>query len=311
MANEGGFTMGKKRKVALTIGAAGVAAWAASKAVAKPVPREGKKALAFNKPVILANRGGFREAPENTIAAFENSAALGVHGFAIDIRLTKDEEILVFHDEYVDRTTDLAGKVADFTLSELQKADAGYQFENDQGERIYRDIGEKLLSLRELLERFPHLFISINMNDSPDSYEGSLIPSKLWRLIEELGAEDRVVVTSAFDEQTDRFNLYAQNRVATGAGHSEVKKAYTAFTSQFGHLYSPQADLFRISEKIGIFPLGTEGFIKFLSALNVPTYFENVNDRDTIIALMKAGASGFITDSPTITMQIIQDNAES
>ncbi len=36
------------------------------------------------------------------------------------------------------------------------------------------------------------------------------------------------------------------------------------FTSQLGHLYSPRADLFRIPEKLGIFPLGTEGFIKFL-----------------------------------------------
>ena len=50
--------MGRKTKVALTVGAAGVAAWAASKVVAKPVPREGKKALDFDKPVILAHRGG-------------------------------------------------------------------------------------------------------------------------------------------------------------------------------------------------------------------------------------------------------------
>ncbi len=61
------------------------------------------------------------EAPENTLAAFTNSAALGVHGFAIDVRLTKDEEIIVFHDEFVDRTTDFSGKVADYTLSELKK----------------------------------------------------------------------------------------------------------------------------------------------------------------------------------------------
>ena len=50
--------MGRKTKVALTVGAASIAAWAASKAVAKPVPREGKKALEFDNPIILANRGG-------------------------------------------------------------------------------------------------------------------------------------------------------------------------------------------------------------------------------------------------------------
>lgn len=301
--------MGRKTKLALTVGAAGIAAWAASKAVAKPIPREGKKALAFDNTVILAHRGGLLEAPENTNAAFSKSAALGVHGFAIDVRLTKDEEILVFHDEYADRTTDFAGKIADFTLDELKKADAGYKFQDENGEYPYRDTGEQLLSLHELLEKFPHLFININLKDSPETYEGSLMPSKLWRLIEDLGVEDRVAVTSTYDEQIDRFNLYAQNRIAIGAGEDEVKKAYAAFTSQFGHLYNPHADLFRIPEKLGIFPLGTEGFIKFLTQLNVPVYYENINNRESIIQLLNAGAAGFITDRPAFAIELLQDNA--
>ena len=141
------------------------------------------------------------------------------------------------------------------------------RYEDENGDYSYRGKGEQLISLHELLNEFPHMFISINLKDSPETYEGSLMPSKLWRLIEELGVKDRVAVTSAFDEQTNRFNLYAQNRVATGAGEDEVKKAYAAFTSQFGHLYKPRADLFQIPEKLGIFPLSSEGFIKFLSQL--------------------------------------------
>jgi glycerophosphoryl diester phosphodiesterase len=299
--------MGRKTKVALTFGAAGVAAWAASKVVAKPIPREGKKALDFDKPVILAHRGGLSEAPEHTSAAFSNSAELGVHGFAVDIRLTKDEEIIVFHDEYTDRTTDFVGKVSDFTFSELKQADAGYRFEDENGDTPFRDTGERILSLRELLESFPHLFIIINLKDSPDTYEGSLMPSKLWRLIEELSAENRIAVLSAFDEQTDRFNLYAQNRVVIGAGDDEVKKAYAAYTSKLGHLYSPRFDLFSIPEKLGLFPLGTESFIRFLSQLNVPVYFEAINEPETIIKLINNGAAGFITDRPSFVMEIVQD----
>lgn len=303
--------MGRKTNVALTVGAAGVAAWAASKVVAKPVPREGKKALAFDKPVILAHRGGLSEAPENTLTAFSNSAALGVHGFAVDIRLTKDEEIIVFHDEFTDRTTDFSGRVADYTLSELKLADAGYRFEDDAGQHPFRGKGEVILTLRELIQQFPHMLIAINLKDSPDMYEGSLMPSKLWRLLEELDAKDCVAVTSPYDEQTDRFNLYAQNRVATGAGEIEVKKAYAAFTSKFGHLYSPRADFFQIPEKLGVFPLGTESFINFLTDINVPVYFEGVSDKDSIIKLLHAGAAGFITDTPTIAMEIVQDNVSS
>ena len=209
--------MGRKTKVALTVGAAGVAAWAASKAVAKPTPREGKKALDFNKPVILAHRGGLSEAPEHTLAAFSKSAALGIHGFAVDIRLTKDEEIIVFHDEFLDRTTDLSGRISEQTFSELKKQMQAIILQMVPVNFHTEDKGESILSLRELLEAYPHLFITINLKDSPDTYEGSLMPSKLWRLLEELGAEDRVAITSVHDEQTDRFNLYAQNRIATGA----------------------------------------------------------------------------------------------
>ncbi|WP_172369793.1 glycerophosphodiester phosphodiesterase family protein [Sporosarcina jiandibaonis] len=300
--------MGRKTKVAISLGAAGIAAWAASKAVAKPGVREQKKALEFDNPIVLANRGGLFGAPENTLSAFTNSASLGVHGFSVDIRLTKDEEILVFHDEYMDKTTNLAGKVADFTLKELKDADAGYQFTDENGEFPFRGKGEKLLTLKELLNRFPHMFVSIDMKESPETYEGSLMPSKLWRLIEETSAEDRVAVTSSYDEQIDRFNLYAQNRVATGAGDDEVKKSYAAYASQFRHLYNPQADMFQVTEKLGIFSLSSEGFISFLSKLNIPVYYKDVDERNAILALIKNGAAGFITSNPELVMQILNEN---
>lgn len=299
--------MGRKTNVALTVGAASFAAWAATKAMTKQTPRPAKKALHFEKPIVLANRGGLAEAPENTYAAFTHAASLGIHGFAVDIRLTKDEQIVVFHDEYVNRTTNLEGKLADYTLGELKEADAGYYFEDKNGDFPYRGKGEAILSLQEVLEQFPHMFICINIQDTPDTYEGSLVPSLLWHLIEELGAEERIAVTSFNDEQVDRFNLYAQNKVAIGAGNREIKKAYTAYTSQFGHLYQPNTDLFCSPQKLGIFPLGRFGFINFLSKLNIPIYFNDVNKVDDIPPLINAGAAGFITDKPSAVMKVIQN----
>jgi len=301
--------MGRKTKVALTVGAAGVAAWAASKVVAKPQPRPRMEALEFKDPVVLAHRGGMKSAPEHTMAAFSNSAELGVHGFAVDIRLTKDEEIILFHDETADRTTDFSGRISDYTIDELKKADAGYMFEDSEGNFPFRGKGEKIISLRELLTAYPHMLIAINLKDSPDTYEGSLMPSKLWRLLEETGSEERVIVMSAFDEQTDRFNLYAQNKVATGAGNDEVKRAYASYTSKLGHLYKPRADLFCIPEKLGLFPMNTESFVSFLSNLNIAVYYTNVSDRDSFAKLLNIRAAGFITDEPAIAMEVIQRNS--
>ncbi len=300
--------MGKKTNVALTVGAASLAAWAASKVVAKPMSRPDKKMLQLNKPVVLANRGGLAEAPEHTMAAFTKAHEAGVDGFLIDIRLTNDEQIVVFHDEYVQHTTNFEGRVADFTLAELKKADAAYYFKDEDENFSYRGTGQTIVSLRELLEQFPDLFICIQIQDTPDTYEGSLMPSKLWYLIEELGVSDQVAVISTFDEQVDRFNLYAQNRVAIGAGNREVKKAYAAFTSQFGHFYRPTTDFFCSSQKLGIFPIGTSGFINFLAKLNIPLYFNDADHQSNIQALIQAGAAGFITDEPSLVIDTIGQN---
>ncbi|MET0786974.1 MAG: glycerophosphodiester phosphodiesterase [Paenisporosarcina sp.] len=299
--------MGKKTKVAIAIAAAGAAAWAGSKAISKPQKRDDKQALQYDTPIILAHRGGSLLAPENTMAAFKNAAALGVHGFEIDIRLTKDEEIIVFHDEYIDRTTDGAGRVSEITLEELKLLDFGYHFLSEEQTYAFRGQGESVLTLRELFEQFPQMLINIDMKDSPSTYEGSLIPSKLWRLIEEMGAQHRVVVTSFYDEQIDRFNLYAQNNVALGAGENEVRKAYSAYTSQFRHLYHPRTDVMQIPVKSGVFPLDGAGFIHFLSKLNVPVHYWTINDKETMERLLAAGAKGIITDRPDIAVQLLAD----
>lgn len=265
--------MGKKTKIALAIAAASAAAWAGSKAISKPQQREGKTALHFDRPIILAHRGGSHLAPEHTMPAFEKSAQLGVDGFEVDIRLTKDEEIIVFHDATIDRTTDGFGLVADMTLEEINAFNHGYQFEDVDGNRPFRDKKVDVVTLRALLETYSTMLVNIDIKDAPDTYEGSLMPSKLWRLIEELRVADRVVVTSFYSEQVDRFNLYARNRVALGAGESDVRKAFTAFSSQFGHLYHPKVDVFQIPTKSGVVALDSSKFIQFLNNLNIPVYY--------------------------------------
>ena len=298
--------MGKKKNVAIAIAAAAGAAWAGTKALSKPNSRPPKDALEYDQPIILAHRGGAALAPECSPAAFEQAANLGVHGFEIDIRLTKDEEIIVFHDETLERVTDMTGKVSDYTLDELKAADLGYHFIDLDGVNSFRDKGQTILTLGELLDAYPQMLVNIDMKDAPDTYEGSLMPSKLWRLIEEKQAYDRVVVTSFYDEQIDRFNLYAQNTVALGAGEKEVKKAYTAYSSQFRHLYHPRADVFQIPVRWKMIPLDMPSFMKFLGSLNVPVHYWTINDPVMMKKLIQNGAKGIITDRPDLAMNALK-----
>jgi len=93
---------------------------------------------------VMAHRGAMRRAPENTRPALEASIADGVEWIEVDVALTRDGHHILFHDGTLDSKTDLTGPVADHTLEELRKADAGTKF-------AARFAGELLLTLRECL----------------------------------------------------------------------------------------------------------------------------------------------------------------
>jgi glycerophosphoryl diester phosphodiesterase len=299
--------MGRKTKLAIAIAAASAAAWAGSKAILKPQKREDKEVLQSIVPIVLAHRGGAEIAPEHTMVAFEKSYELGVDAFEIDIRLTKDEEIVVFHDETIDRTSDGYGAVKDYTLDELKQFNFGYHFKDSEGNYPYRDEKVEIVTLKELFNQYPNMYINIDIKEHPDTYEGSLMPSKLWRLIEENGAQNRVVVTSFYSEQVDRFNLYAQNQVALGAGESDVKKAFAAYTSQFGHLYHPKVDVFQIPVKSGRVSLDSPKFINYLKKYNIPVHYWVIDDVDTIRRLLDNGAQGIVTGRPDIALPVVKE----
>src|SRR5450756_915040 len=81
--------------------------------------------------LVLGHRGEPRLAPENTVASFalvRDDLDHGVDGAECDVQMTKDGELVVIHDEKVDRTTDGHGWVKDLTLQEIRKFDAGVRF---------------------------------------------------------------------------------------------------------------------------------------------------------------------------------------
>jgi glycerophosphoryl diester phosphodiesterase len=298
--------MGKKTKLAVAIAAASAAAWAGSKAVAKPQKREQKEFFQTDRPLFFAHHGGSHIAPSHTLPAFEQSVAFGVDGFTVCVRLTKDEEIILYHDEKIDASSNGIGYIKDLTLHELNEFNHGVHFTSLEGESTYANEKLDCLTLQDVLKKYPtHLFI-IEIKDGPDTYEGSLMPSKLWRLIEELHAENRVIVTSEYNEQTDRFNLYARNSVALAGTDSDTKKALATYTSQFGHLYNPKVDALITPCKAGMFVFDSPKFGQFLNNLNVSLLFKDVNDLPTMNKLVRTEAKGIITDRPDIAAVLLK-----
>lgn len=295
--------MGKKTNIALAIAAASAAVWAGTKAIAKPQKRTNNIALQFERTIILGKHGAGQLAPAHSMLSFEIADQLGVDGFKVDVRLTKDEQIVLFHDDSLENSTNFIGNIKDYTLDELKEFNIGEKFQDEHGAYPYKDEHIQIVSLRELLEAYSsNKYILIDMKDHPDTYEGSLMPSKLWRLMEELGVSDNIIVSSNYSEQIDRFDLYAQNRVILSAGENEATKAFTAFTSQFGHLYKPQADIFTVPTKLNVMNFESPRFLQFLSKLNCSIFYTDVNDVESFQRLINSNAKGIITERPDLLL---------
>ena len=89
------------------------------------------------KPIIIGHRGAAGEAPENTLASFALALEQGAQAIELDVHVTKDGEIVVCHDETLDRTTNGSGLICDQNWKDIQMLDAGAWFsEKFKGERI-------------------------------------------------------------------------------------------------------------------------------------------------------------------------------
>ena len=78
--------------------------------------------------MIIAHRGDLETAPENTLPAFRRALAGGADGVELDVRLTRDGQLVVFHDRSLDRTSNGTGPVDHYTLAEVRSLDVGSWF---------------------------------------------------------------------------------------------------------------------------------------------------------------------------------------
>lgn len=94
-------------------------------------------ALERQRPLTCAHRGGRARAPENTLSAFREAVAAGVDMVELDVQLTADGEVVVFHDADLRRTTNGKGRVAEARWDEVRQLDAGAWFGGRfRGERV-------------------------------------------------------------------------------------------------------------------------------------------------------------------------------
>ena len=80
------------------------------------------------KTLVWAHRGAGKYAPENTLPAFQKAIEMGADGIELDVRMTKDNQCVVIHDETIKRVSNGNVQVKDSTLEELREFDFGKGF---------------------------------------------------------------------------------------------------------------------------------------------------------------------------------------
>ena len=184
---------------------------------AKPAPVSAYYSNPRPAVLVIAHQGGDGIFPGDTLYVYEHAAALGVDVFEMDAHTTKDGEIVLMHDEKVDRTTNGKGLIEDLTLAELKKLDAAYQWSNDDGRTFpFRGQGIQVPTLRELFEQFPdkRYLIEIKLTKNP-------IAKPFCDLIREYHMQDKVIVASFHDDAMKLFRKTCPE-VATSAAKLEV-----------------------------------------------------------------------------------------
>lgn len=274
-----------------------------ARAAASPAAGRPRRAyVVHDRPLFFAHRGGAGLAPENTLAAFERGVALGADALELDIQTTREGEIVVIHDLTLDRTTSGTGPVSAYSLDELRRLDAGYRFTPDGG-RTYplRGKGIAVPTLREVFERFAGLRVNIDLKESTPARE-----RRLWELIQEYGAEDRVLVASGdLHQPIVRFRQLAGGRVATSASAPEIRNFVLAAAARAGRWLRPAYDALQVPETHRGIHVVSRTTLAAAHRLGLDVHVWTVDARADMERLLDLGVDGIMTDRPDILAEVL------
>ena len=265
-------------------------------------PRTLLAPLATERPLLFAHRGGSALAPENTLVAFRNAANLGADALELDVRLTADDELVVFHDETVERTTGGTGAVREKTLAHMRELDAGYHFTTDGGDSYpFRGQGVGISTIGEIFAAFPDHLINIDIKD-----QSPLAVAKLAAEIAAAGAANRVIVASFYDDNLSRFRTLAPG-IATAAGPGETRTFYILSQLGLRRFHRPLGDVYQVPTQSGRFRLDTANFIANAARNNQKVHYWTIDDPAEMRRLLELGADGIMTDRPDLALLVFQE----
>jgi glycerophosphoryl diester phosphodiesterase len=264
--------------------------------VSRRSPRPGRTYLA-GPPLLVAHRGGARLAPENTLEAFRRAAEWWrADMLEMDVRATRDGEVVVIHDATVDRTTDGTGPVAAFTYDQLARLDAGYQYRDSAGRPSFRGTGVRIPRFEDVLEAFPGARLNVELKE-PEAARG------LVETVRRHGAEHRVLIAAEFERSRRSVRGYPG---PWGASRHHVLGFVVLHRLPQGGPYTPAADVLQVPELWKGVRIVTPRFVEEAHRRNLPVQVWTVDDPDDMRRLLSWGVDGIQTDRPDLLAEVLE-----
>ncbi len=269
-----------------------------------------------SRPLNIAHRGARSLAPENTLAAALKAYQVGADMWELDVAVTADEQLVVLHDDTLERTSNAAQVYPDrrpwavsaFTLDELHRLDFGSWFNqtdpfkqiaagavSEQDRQSY--VGEKIPTLREALTftRDHHWKVNVEIKDASGLPGDAFVVQKTVSLIQELQMEDNVIVSSfnhAYLGQVRQLDPKMKTAVLVSGRESDPAALLARYDAQGFNPNVKNTSPKQIAE---------------LAQAGGEAYVWTVNDASDIRDLAQAGATGIITDFPQQFEQALTD----
>lgn len=227
---------------------------------------------------IFAHRGASGTYPENTLLAFTKAAELKVDGIELDVRLTKDNKLVVIHDETTKRTTGKDWKICERTFDELKTLDAGGWMS------FY---GEKIPSLEDAFNAI-HRSIIINVEIKRVSLLNSRIEEEVLKAVKKHKRLDSVIISS-FDHFIIRRIKKIEPKTRAGLLFS-IRTPYIPYlakrvSAEFVNIHKNYADF---------------DDIKVLSKKGFKVMVWEISSIEEAEDLAEAGVWGIFTNNPEI-----------
>jgi len=215
----------------------------------------------------------------------------------MDVRLTRDGEVVVIHDASVDRTTDGTGAVDTFSLRDLLELDAGARFRDMEGGPAFRGRGVTIPRFEDVLTAFPGTRINVEAKERK-------VAEPLVEIILRHRAESRVLVAAEFERARADVRGYPG---PWGASRHHIALFWALHRLPRGGPYTPGADILQVPETWKGRRIVTPRFVRQAHARNLPVQVWTVDEAEDMRRLLGWGVDGIQTDRPDVLASVLAE----